>query len=82
MNVTQTRQKRIKELKAYVETKSDDPEIVKGIVISEAQRKYGVSPKTAREYAKTILYQLDLYTGWYATLDKKEVLDERSTEET
>lgn len=82
MNATQTRQKRIKELKAYVEPRSTDPEIVMGIVISEAQRKYGVSPKTARGYAKTVMFQMEIYTAWYATLNPEESNDGGSPEET
>jgi len=72
MNVTQTRIKRIKELKAYVEPRSTDAEVVKGIVLAEAQRKYGVSPKTARGYAKTVLFQMGLYTKWYETITPEE----------
>lgn len=72
MNVTQTRALRIKELKAYVEPKSTDPEIVKSIVVAEAQRKYGVSPKTAIGYAKTVMYQMEIYTKWYDTINTEE----------
>lgn len=81
MNVTQTRKKRIEELIEKTKHLPGDVDVIRAAVVAEAQKKYGVSPRTARDYAKTVLHKMGIMLDWYNAIETTESGDPGPTGE-